>query len=260
MKMTGFFNLKRAFVVFAFAKAILLATSCNTNTYALTKVAATQTEVDSTAAAVTSINDYIAPYKQRVDQEMNSPLTYNPTSMTKSDYKHNTPIGNMMADLMYQQAAPVYKQLTGKNIDVALLNNGGIRAGLPAGPVTMRNAFEIMPFENEMLVATMDGNRMQALIDYLVEENRAHPLHGMTITLKSDRELESVLINGKPLDKNANYQVLTNDYLYSGGDNMNFFKDAPAVVLDYKLRNALIDAWKKIDTLKYSRDNRFTIK
>ncbi|GAK75776.1 5'-nucleotidase [Nonlabens ulvanivorans] len=69
---------------------------------------------------------------------MDEQLSFNPASMNKNDYKYNTPIGNMLAAIVREQGAPIYKSRTGKDIDVVLLNHGGIRAGMPAGPVTMR--------------------------------------------------------------------------------------------------------------------------
>ncbi|HMC02386.1 MAG TPA: hypothetical protein VKN14_15205, partial [Flavobacteriaceae bacterium] len=54
------------------------------------------------------------------------------------------------------------------------------------------------------------------------------------------------------------YYVATNDYLYSGGDNMTFFKPNDSLYdLNYKIRNALIDYFKKTDTIKPVIDDRF---
>ncbi|GAK75774.1 5'-nucleotidase [Nonlabens ulvanivorans] len=68
-----------------------------------------------------------------------------------------------------------------------------------------------------------------------------------------------VTIQNKPLDKDKIYTVATSDYLYSGGDDMSFFKDTPMVKIDYKIRNATIDYFKKVDTIKFERDNRFEV-
>ncbi|MFY8068567.1 MAG: 5'-nucleotidase C-terminal domain-containing protein, partial [Flavobacterium sp.] len=64
-------------------------------------------------------------------------------------------------------------------------------------------------------------------------------------------------IQGKPLDNTAIYQVVTNDYLANGGDNMVFFKKGiKRTDLDYKLRNILIDYFKDVDTLKINTNKR----
>ncbi|WP_213520000.1 5'-nucleotidase C-terminal domain-containing protein [Nonlabens sp.] len=245
----------------AFAKAVVLATiflvSCNQKEYHLQKVVGSKIAIDSSLTSVPEIEEYIAPFKKSLDVQMNEQLSYNPVSMYKSDYKLNTPIGNMMATIVRTQGAPVYKSRTGKSIDIVLLNNGGIRAGMPAGPVSMRSAYEIMPFDNEIVIAELTGDQVNELINYLIERKSAHPIDGLQILLNEDGTAASVLINDKPLDTNKVYHVATNDYLYNGGDNMSFFKDTPFTSFDYKIRNAMIDYFKKVDTLTFQRDHRF---
>lgn len=259
MIFTRFSKVQVVVMLFAFAKAILLTTSCKTNTYHLKTVVATKIEIDSTLTDVADINDYIAPYKTQVDAQMNEPLSYNPVAMTKSDFPYNTPLGNLLAGMMREQAAGVYNKRTGKKIDIVLLNHGGIRAGLPAGNITMRHAFEVMPFENELLVASLTGTQVLEMVAYLTESSKPHPIDGLEIILNVDKTLKSASVQGNPIDPAAIYEVLTNDYVYNGGDNMSFFTGAPALVLDYKIRNAMIDYLRKTDTLKTSRDKRYSI-
>lgn len=239
---------------FAFAKAALLLSSCKPSPSLLQKVTGSKIVVDTTISGVTEINEFIAPFKKSLDAQMDEMLSYNPKRMHKNDYKLNTPIGNMMAHTVMEQGNPVFKQRTGNDIDVVLLNHGGIRAPMKAGPVTMRTAYEIMPFENEMVVATLDKKQMNGLITYLTDRERAHPFEGLKIELSPDGD-HKVTIEEKEF-----YYVATSDYLYNSGDNMSFFKDAPVVKLDYKIRNAMIDYFKKVDTLRFEHDDRFTYK
>lgn len=247
----------------AFAKAVLLSTillvSCSEKKYQLEKVTGSKTEIDATLPSVEKIDAYIAPFKKSLDAQMDEQLSFNPVQMNKNDYRYNTPIGNMLAAIVREQGEPVYKSRTGKNIDVVLLNHGGIRAGLPAGPVTMRRAYEIMPFDNEITIVELTGDKMNELINYLIERKSAHPFDGMQIVLNADNSIEKLSIQNEPLDKAKTYIVATSDYLYSGGDNMSFFKNAPMVKIDYKIRNATIDYFKKVDTIKFERDNRFEV-
>ena len=263
MKKNRLVNSKVLLSYSAFAKAVLLFTillvSCSQKDYQLQNVTGNQIAIDTTLASIQEIEGFIAPFKKSLDVQMNEQISYNTTSMHKNDFKLNTPIGNMMAAIVRAQGEPVYKSRTGKNIDMVLLNHGGIRAGLNAGPVTMRNAYEIMPFDNEIVIAELSGNQVNEMINYLIERKSAHPIDGLQILLNKDNSINTVLINKKPLEINKTYTVATNDYLYSGGDNMSFFKDAPLTKIDYKIRNAVIDYFKKVDTLKFVRDNRFDI-
>ena len=239
---------------FAFAKAILLTTSCKTSPPQLQKVSGEKIAIDTTITGVNKVNEFIAPFKKSLDGQMNEALSYNPQRMHKNDYKLNTPIGNMMAHTVMTQGNPVFKKRTGNDIDIVLLNHGGIRAAMNAGPVTMRTAYEIMPFENEMVVATLNKSQMKDLVKYLTDRERAHPFQGIKIQLSPDGN------HNISMPEKENYYVATSDYLYNSGDNMSFFKDTPVVNLDYKIRNAMIDFFKKTDTLRFENDDRFTYK
>ncbi|WKX75411.1 hypothetical protein [Zobellia laminariae] len=61
-----------------------------------------------------------------------------------------------------------------------------------------------------------------------------------------------------PLEEDKTYYVATSNYLVNGGDSMVFFEDAVNITnTDYLIRNAMIDYFKKTDTLKPVIDNRF---
>ncbi len=248
---------------YAFAKAyiiiILLASCKNQEVLELREVSGKQLSIDEKIVAVDSIDRMIQPYREKMEAGMDEVLTYAPIAMHKNDTPLNTAIGNMMADVVRQQVSPIYKERTGNNIDIVLLNHGGIRAALAAGPVTTRDAYQIMPFENKIVVAELSSEKTQEMIDYLASGKKAHPFDGMQIHLDVNKQLKSALINDQPLDKNKSYRVATSDYLYNGGDNMTFFADTQVVDTDYKLRNAMIDFFKKTDTLRYSNDDRFKI-
>ena len=57
------------------------------------------------------------------------------------------------------------------HIDFCLLNNGGLRTSLPQGNITRRKIFELMPFENELVVVTISKEKMTDLKAYLKNYN-----------------------------------------------------------------------------------------
>ena len=76
--------------------------------------------------------------------------------------------------------------------------------------------------------------------------------------MDNDYNLISATINNLPIENDKSYFVATNDYLYSGGDRMTFFKKNESLdILNYKIRNVLIDYFAKQDTLKPTIDDRF---
>lgn len=217
-----------------------------------------QLQINDSIPADESMSEFIQPYKENIDREMNQVLSYSSFDLTKRDGDLNTAIGNMMADAVMQLSNPVFRKRTGNSIDIVLLNHGGIRSSISKGPVTTRTAYQVMPFENEVVVAKMKGEHIMQMVNYLVDAGTAHPVSGIALEIGKNNSIQKVLIQGQPLEEEKEYFVATNDYLLNGGDNMVFFSNASEVTdLDYKIRNLLIDYFKQQDTIAPVRDYRF---
>ncbi|NMH89447.1 5'-nucleotidase C-terminal domain-containing protein [Flavivirga algicola] len=248
MRLTHFIFLLYIFTLF----------SCKQPKLWLTKIEGKQIQITDTLPLDSEIEAYIKPYRDNIQKDLDSVLAYSIRTYSKSDGKLNTAIGNFMADAVYNEANPIFKNRTGKDIDMVLLNHGGIRSILSKGDVTKRTAYELMPFENSIVVLEMRGNQIDRLISYLIKRKRAHPISKLKLTINEHDKIVEAQINGKDIKPNKAYYVATNDYLYNGGDDMTFFKTNDSLyILNYKVRNALIDHFKKIDTINPVIDDRF---
>lgn len=242
---------------------LLLATvstflSCTNQRAGLSKIEGRLIGITDSIPEDDSIAAFIKPYKEHVAREMDSVLAYAPHNLNKTDGDLNTAIGNMMADAVMELSNPVFQSRTGKSIDIVLLNHGGIRSPVNQGKITTRTAYQIMPFENEVVVAELKGEQIKEIITYLIEGQTAHPISGMELVINEDNEILKATVQGEPIEDERIYYVATNDYLYEGGDNMIFFSKARDVMgLDYKIRNLLIDYFKKEDTIAPQIDQRF---
>src|SRR5690606_20815574 len=149
---------------------------------------------------------------------------------------------------------------TGKSIDFVLLNHGGIRSIISKGVVSRRTAYEVMPFENKVLILEIDGKTLIELLEYLAESKTAHPISNqLQLELKANGEIANATVNNQAVDVAKNYYVATSDFLANGVDHMDFFKNAISTTdLEYMLRNEIIDYFTKVDTIKASVDQRFT--
>lgn len=202
---------------------------------------------------------FISPFKTHLDSLLSEELCYAPRTMAKTESPYNTAIGNLLCDMVYTQVNPIFQSRTGHNIDVILLNYGGIRAGISRGPVTRKTAYEVMPFENTVEVLELTPERMEDLVAFLANSKRAHPFWGMEIHLDARGALQHYSIQGAPLNRDKTYYVATSNYLADLGDNMHFFQDPLSrKSMDYLVRNAMIDYFAKQDTLTTVKDNRFT--
>ncbi|WP_372755274.1 5'-nucleotidase C-terminal domain-containing protein [Mariniflexile sp.] len=237
---------------------ILLCFNCKQPKDYLTKIEGKQIPVSDSLSTDADIEAFIKPYRTHIQKDLDSILAYAPMTYSKSDGDFNTSIGNFIADAIYDEANPIFKSRTGKNIDLVLLNHGGIRSIISKGNITTRTAFELMPFENSIVVAALKGNQVDSLVHYLTVSRKAHPISKLKLSIDKDYKVIEASVSGRKIESGKTYYVATNDYLYNGGDGMSFFKKTDSLyVLDYKIRQALIDNFKKIDTIKAFIDDRF---
>ncbi len=249
---------KRIDILFSLFIFLMLLSSCKKEKH-LVKIEGTRIEINESISGNSDIESFIKPYRENVRKNLDSVLAYAPETYSKRDGKLNTAIGNLMADIVLEQANPIFRSRTENTINMVLLNYGGIRASIPKGNVTARTAYQIMPFENSIVVVEMKGNHIKKLIEYLQKSQQAHPISGLKLTVDANFDIAKALINNKEIKDEETYFVATNDYLYDGGSEMYFFKQGgKSYTLNYKIRNAMIDYFKKVDTIAPIVDDRFT--
>ncbi len=231
--------------------------SCTPKVYKINRIEGKQIAIDSTIAPNEKVAQFILPYQEKLNKEMEVILAYTPTTLTRERNEPETSLGNFVADLALKRAQTKFYDLTGKNIDFVLLNAGGLRSDLNKGNVTVGNAYEVMPFENSLIVVEIDYDKFLELLEYYGVSKNPHPIsHNLKLTFKDDK-LEKYALNGTENLKLKSYYVLTNDYLANGGDNMNFFLNPiSATEINYKVRDALLDELIAIDTINQTLDNR----
>lgn len=230
---------------------------CKNERLEITKIQGKQIEIDQIFYPDSSIATFILPYKNELRDKISAILCYNPKTLSRTEADLESALGNIYADICYQIADSIFNSQTEKNIDFALFNYGGIRTVIPKGNITVGNIFELMPFENKLVVVELTGTQTMELFNYLEESKKAHPISNLKLELKEE-SFENIIIKGEPFESTKNYYILTHDYLQHGGDNMSFFKEPVSLFsTQYKVRDALIDYLVKIDTIHAQIDGRF---
>ncbi|TGE22257.1 hypothetical protein E5K00_18595 [Hymenobacter aquaticus] len=180
----------------------------------------------------------IEPYRQRVNQQMSEVLGVAPVAILKNSGE--SPLANFVGDIQVARAS----QALGQPIDLGVMTNGGLRASLPAGPLTLGSVFELMPFENELVVLDAPGPVMQELLNYAARIKMA--LSNVTYTVSPDGKPTNVLIGARPFDPSRTYTIAISDYLAGGGDQMVFFKALKPRGTGVLLRNAIADHLRQL--------------
>ncbi len=243
-------------IQFGLILTFILTVSCSEQKQFITAIKGVEIPISDTLKLDQTIEKYIKPYKEHIDKDLSTVLAFAPITLDKSGTWQTT-VGNLMADATLDHANRIFNARTSNNVDLVLLNIGGIRSVLPQGDVTTRTAFELMPFENKVIVAELPGSAILEMIDYIISEKKAHPLAGMTFTIDKNNNPQEILIGGKTFDVYKKYYVATSDYLITGGDRMYFFKKSiKNTDIDYKLRAIMIDYFKEQDTIPILTDIR----
>lgn len=117
--------------------------------------------------------------------------------------------------------------------DLALVNGGGIRDSIPAGPITKRHIFTVLPFGNYAQTIEVTGTDILAALENGVgklpaPDGRYPHVAGVTFTVDASKaagsRVSNVMIGGKPLEENATYILATANFLVNGGDEYTMFK------------------------------------
>jgi 2',3'-cyclic-nucleotide 2'-phosphodiesterase / 3'-nucleotidase / 5'-nucleotidase len=123
--------------------------------------------------------------------------------------------GNLIADAMREAA----------HSDIAVMNTGGIRAGLQAGDVKFGALYEVQPFSNTLFTLTVRGAELRRYLARLVAGPKVR-VHVSGVELRydaarpADDRLTDVRINGRALDPKRIYTITINDFMVTGGDGL----------------------------------------
>lgn len=248
-------NFIRKGIILVAMTAALLACSQNKE---LVRYSSNYEQVLSSSETNNRIDKIIAPYKEKLDKQMNEVLAISEKEIIS--YRPESELSNYMADMLKEVGQNYLNQnLSGQNVSVSLVNVGGIRAGLPKGEITVRNVFELMPFENELVLLQLSGKQLKTMLD-AISRRGGEGVSGCQLVIQNKKATQ-VIINGNSLNTQELYWVATSDYLASGGDTFHMLSEAAKRVnTGLKIRDLIIDYLKEKNkqgvTVKAKRDGR----
>ncbi|MGQ0740644.1 MAG: 5'-nucleotidase C-terminal domain-containing protein [Bacteroidota bacterium] len=181
----------------------------------------------------------LQPYSERVNKTMNDVVGVTDISMDKK--QPECTLGNFMVDAFLSMAEEKYNT----KVDAAFLNFGGMRlTQLAAGNVTNGKIFELMPFDNLLILQELKGDVLQQFLD-LTASKGGWPVAGITMQIKNKKAV-NVMVGGRPLDPNAVYTSVNSDFIANGGDNADMLRTVPQITNGYLMRDAIFDYIKKL--------------
>ncbi len=223
---------------------LLLLVACQPRLWQVQQATSTKIAIDASTQTLadTGYINYLQPFKKQVDEQMN--VVIGRAAETMRGHAPESLLSNFSADV-YRKSASNYLK---SEVDIAIVNLGGLRTVIPAGDITVRKVFELMPFENELVILYLKGYNLNALCQYFASMG-GEGVSGLRFKIENKKAVE-IQIGGKPLDTNKLYSIATNDYLAGGNDKMVALAlHEKRVNTGIKVRNMLLE-YIKSETAK----------
>lgn len=193
----------------------------------------------SVMAHNTAVSDLVAPYRENLEGDMSKVISISNEELTKS--KPESKLTNLVADMLLT-AGTAFCRATNQDFapDAAYVNYGGLRVSLPRGEITVGNIYELMPFENEMVLLKLPGTIMEKFVQQIALRG-GDGVAGIRLGIEGSR-IGRLEVGGQKFDINKDYWVVTNDYIAAGGDDMSMLIDRTEFIeTGLKIRDMMIE-------------------
>lgn len=145
--------------------------------------------------------------------------------------------------------------------EIAITNGGGLRTSIEAGDITMGEIYEVMPFDNTLVKMNLKGSDLKKAIENGIGNDSIGwvQVSGLKVYYDltrdfGDRITAMVMPDGKNVDMNVEYSVVTNDFMFTGGDQYDFSGASNVVNTQVLIRDALVSELREVVNLSYEYD------
>jgi len=198
-------------------------------------ISSSSTEADKQMA------EFIQPFRDSLANQMNRVVTVLPQVLTHSRNNPHTRMGPWLCDILLQEGKEVFPSIP---IDGALYNPGGIRSPRLGDTVTVGNIFEILPFDNTLVLLEIKGELLQKWVDHTISRGGWPLSRGLKVYV-SEKGGNQILLHNQPIKEKSTFRILTNDYVANGGDNCAFLKGTKVAESKRMIREIVIHHFDK---------------
>ncbi len=182
-----------------------------------------------------AIETLIGPYRDSLEADMEEIIGHAKHELAK--HAGESPLGNWVADAVLDYA----DRLLGRSHDVSICNSGGIRLpSIGAGPVAQGKIYELMPFDNYVVVMQLDGLTLSQFFDLMADKGGWPISRGISYVIRDGKATE-VTIGGQALDPDRTYRVVLSDYIADGNGGCDFLRAHDYVNTGAYYRDAMIE-------------------
>ena len=196
-----------------------------------------------------AVENLLAPFLDRLKAIRETVVGHSAAELPFGDKlprRQETALGNLLCD-----ATIWLGNESGERLDFVIHNGGGVRVGMPQGPITEETVATCFPFHNSIVFVTLSGQQVLDLFRHVEQQppgTGAFPQVSRSVRYKISFDekqagaLSDLTIDSRPVDPNRFYRVGTNSYMTSGGNGYTILKsgtnqkDSGVVVRDMVMR------------------------
>ena len=204
------------------------------------------TQVDATLPEDPEVAAFIAPRTKEVRATFEQPLVIASDPLVRGRDGAENLLGYWICDALRARA----EKLVDRPVAFAIANRGGIRRDLKAGQLKVGDIFEVMPFENELILIELTGVEVIQVVREGIQSRGGEPISGVKAVVKGDPEGADLILtwaDGRAIDPKETVLVATSDYLYGSGDTMPTLKKGrKPFTSGLTIRQVLLDVCKDL--------------
>ena len=213
--------------------------------------------MDENIAQDSDMLKFIAEMKGTVDKEFNVRIATLPFELEHAGIRSNSmALGNFASDLVIDSYP---------NIDMVLMNSGGLRTPLPKGDITLgKIQNEFFPFDNEVIIVSLSGSDVIEMLEISGKKRGAGAFlqlsRGMEVKYNAENgDLIYAKLNGEDINPSKDYNIALSSFVFLGGDgyvdsegNAIAKKGKNIVMTGNDMRDAMISKLKELNNVPAS--------
>ncbi len=230
---------------------VLLISACSTTEKVEKKLPAfTEREIENaTLTEDSQIANLLESYRPGYQEEMGAILTTieQPLIFEKPEGS----LSNIAADALRYRATRESRRL----IHIGIIGEDSFRLNFNAGPLTIGEVYEFMPYENHLVMLKLTGDQVLTLADQVAEQGGG-PISGMRFELYNNRA-RGVIVNSQVVSSEGEYWVATSNWVADGGDNFPVLWEAiDRVDFDVSIKELYVDHFRNRKMTEPFKDGR----
>jgi len=191
-------------------------------------------------------------YNEELDPVLGKVLGKTTVDLGHDRYAGPSLLGEWVCEIMKDKAG----------VQIAMTNGGGLRIPVPAGDITAGILYEVMPFDNTLYTMKLSGADVKANIEHGIMNDDIGwvQIAGVRVTYNpgaeaGNRITSMVLEDGTPVEMDKYYTVVTNDFMFTGGDKYDFKNSKDGLDTFVPIRDAMMEAVEKAGVISPKKQN-----